>query len=149
VTANVDGPLTKPSISLTSSPALPQDEIVSRVLFDKSTSKLSAYEAAQLGLAIAELSGKGGGGGIMDFARKTLGVDVLQVESVETEAGSKPVVGAGKYVTDDVYVGVKQGASPESSSVGVEVEVTPNIFLESDVRRSGQSDVGVKFKYDY
>lgn len=149
VTANVDGPVSKPTITLSSSPSLPQDEIVSRVLFDKSTSKLSAYEAAQLALAVAELSGKGGAGGIMDFARKTLGVDVLQVESVETEKGSQPVVGAGKYVTDDVYVGVKQGATAESSSVGVEVELTPHISVESDVRRDGQSDVGVKFKYDY
>jgi translocation and assembly module TamB len=149
VTANVDGPVSKPTITLSSSPSLPQDEIVSRVLFDKSTSKLSPYEAAQLALAVAELSGKGGAGGIMDLVRKTLGVDVLQVESVETEKGSQPVVGAGKYVTDDVYVGVKQGATPESSSVGVEVELTPHISVGSDVRRDGQSDVGVKFKYDY
>jgi autotransporter translocation and assembly factor TamB len=149
VTANVNGPVSKPTITLSSSPSLPQDEIVSQVLFDKSTTKLTAFEAAQLALAVAELSGHGGGGGIMDFARKTLGVDVLQVETVETANGSQPVVGAGKYVTDDVYVGVKQGATAESSSVGVEVEVTPNIYVESDVRRDGQSDVGVKFKYDY
>jgi translocation and assembly module TamB len=149
VRAHVDGPISKPSITLSSVPSLPQDEIVSQVLFNKSSSRLSAFEAAQLALALAELAGKGGSGGILDFARKTLGVDVLQVESVETSDGAQPVVGAGKYLTDDVYVGVKQGASPESSSVGVEVEVTPNIFLESDVRRSGESDVGVKFKYDY
>jgi len=149
VRANVDGPVSKPSISLSSVPSVPEDEIVSQVLFDKSSTKLSPYEAAQLALALAELAGKGGSGGILDFARKTLGVDVLQIESVQTDKGSQPVVGAGKYLTDDVYVGVRQGASPDSTSVGVEVEVTPNIFLESDVRRSGESDVGVKFKYDY
>jgi len=149
VRAHVNGPISKPAITLSSVPSLPQDEIVSQVLFDKSSSRLSAFEAAQLALALTELAGKGGSGGILDFARKTLGVDVLQIESVETSNGAKPVVGAGKYLTDDVYVGVKQGASPETSSIGVEVEVTPNVFLESDVRRSGESDVGVKFKYDY
>lgn len=149
VRAQVEGPVSKPTITLSSVPSVPQDEIVSQILFDKSSSKLSAFEAAQLALALAELAGKGGSGGVLDFARKTLGVDVLQIESVDTGDGAKPVVGAGKYITDDVYVGVKQGASPESTSVGVEVEVTPNIFLESDVRRSGESDVGVKFKYDY
>ena len=112
VKAQVEGPVSKPKITLSSSPSLPQDEIVSRVLFDKSTSKLSPYEAAQLGFAIAELSGKGGAGGVMDFARKTLGVDVLQVQSVETAKGSEAVVGAGKYLTEDVYLGVKQGATP-------------------------------------
>ncbi|MEM9682576.1 MAG: translocation/assembly module TamB domain-containing protein [Pseudomonadota bacterium] len=148
VTANVEGPISKPSITLTSVPELPQDEIVSNILFNKNSSRLTAGEAAQLALALAELTGKGGDG-ILDFARKTLGVDVLQIESVQTADGAKPVVGAGKYVTDDVYVGVKQGASPQTSSVGVQVDVTPNIVVESDMRRDGQSDVGVRFKLDY
>ncbi len=121
VTATVSGSVTKPSITLSSSPSMPQDEIVSNVLFNKSSTKLSGYEAAQLGIALADLTGKSGGG-VLDFARKTLGVDVLRIESTETTKGSEPVVGAGKYVTKDVYVGVKQGTTPESSSVGVEVE---------------------------
>jgi translocation and assembly module TamB len=149
VRAQVEGPVSRPTITLSSSPSLPQEEIVSQVLFNKSSSKLSVYEAAQLGIALSELTGKGGAGGVLDFVRKTLGVDSLQVESTETAKGSTPVVGAGKYLTDDVYVGVKQGATPESGSVGVEVEVTPHISVESEVKRSGQSDVGVKFKYDY
>jgi translocation and assembly module TamB len=149
VRAQVEGSVSRPTITLSSTPSLPQEEIVSQVLFNKSSSKLSVYEAAQLGIALSELTGKGGAGGVLDFVRKTLGVDSLQVESTETAKGSTPVVGAGKYLTDDVYVGVKQGATPESGSVGVEVEVTPHISVESEVKRSGQSDVGVKFKYDY
>lgn len=149
VRAQVEGPVSTPNITLSSTPSLPQEEIVSHVLFNKSASKLSVYEAAQLALALAELTGTGGSGGVLDFVRKTIGVDSLQIESVETSTGSVPVVGAGKYLTDDVYIGVKQGATPDSSSVGVEVELTPNISVESEVRRSGQSDVGVKFKLDY
>jgi autotransporter translocation and assembly factor TamB len=149
VRAEVEGPVSTPEVTLTSTPAMPKEEIVSHVLFNKSSSNLSVYEAAQLGLALAELTGQGGGGGVMDFVRKTIGVDSLQIESTETSKGTVPVVGAGKYLTDDVYVGVKQGATPESSSVGVEVEVLPNISVESEVRRSGASDVGVKFKLDY
>jgi len=148
VTATVSGSVTKPSITLSSSPSMPQDEIVSNVLFNKSSTKLSPYEAAQLGLALADLTGESGGG-VLDFARKTLGVDVLRIESTQTTKGSEPVLGAGKYVTKDVYVGVKQGATPESSSVGVTVDLTPHISVDSDVKRSGQSDVGVKFKLDY
>ncbi|MPY73592.1 MAG: hypothetical protein GEU87_04975 [Alphaproteobacteria bacterium] len=149
VRAQVEGPVSTPKITLSSTPSLPQEEIVSHVLFNKSASNLSVYEAAQLGLALAELTGAGGSGGVLDFVRKTIGVDTLQIESTETSKGSVPVVGAGKYLTDDVYVGVKQGATPDSSSVGVEVELTPNISVESEVKRSGQSDVGVKFKLDY
>ncbi len=149
VRAQVEGPVTTPEVTLTSTPSMPKEEIVSHVLFNKSASNLSVYEAAQLGLAIAELTGSGGGGGVLDFVRKTIGVDSLQIESTETDKGTVPVVGAGKYLTDDVYVGVKQGATPESSSVGVEVEVLPHVSVESEVRRSGASGVGVKFKLDY
>ena len=68
----------------------------------------------------------------MEFARKTLGVDVLQFEETRTVSGERAAaVRAGKYLTRDIYVGVKQGATSDSSSVGVEVEVTPNVYIDS------------------
>jgi translocation and assembly module TamB len=120
-------------------------------LFDKGASKLSQVEAAQLAITLAQLSGKGGGAGnAMEFARKTLGVDVLRLDETRTVSGDRAAaVSAGKYLTEDVYIGVKQGASSESGAVGVEVEVTPNIVIESEVRRSGESDTSIKFKLDY
>jgi translocation and assembly module TamB len=149
--AHAQGPIKNPTITLTSTPSLPQDEIVSQILFDKGASKLSQVEAAQLAITLAQLSGKGGGAGnAMEFARKTLGVDVLRLDETRTVSGDRAAaVSAGKYLTEDVYIGVKQGASSESGAVGVEVEVTPNIVIESEVRRSGESDTSIKFKLDY
>jgi translocation and assembly module TamB len=148
VTVSAEGPVTAPTIRLSSSPSLPRDEIVSRVLFDKSTTRLTPAEAVQLAAAISELAGVGDGG-VIGFARRTLGVDVLRVEETGANGDSVPAVSAGKYLTDRVYVGVKQGATPESGAVGVEVELTPNISLDSEMKRSGASNFGVKFKYDY
>jgi len=148
--AKAEGPISKPVITLSSSPEMPQDEIVSQILFSKNATRLSGAEAAQLAIALAQLSGAdGGAGNVMDFARETLGIDVLRIETTATPKGEQSSVGAGKYVTDEVYVGVNQGATPESGSVGVEVEVTPNIILESDVYQSGASNFGFKFKLDY
>jgi len=149
--AQIEGPVRNPKVTLTSTPSLPPDEIVSQILFDKGASHLSGVEAAQLAIALAQLSGKGGvAGNAMEFARKTLGVDVLQLEETRTVSGERAAaVRAGKYLSKDIYVGVKQGATSESSSVGVEVEVTPNIIVESEVRPSGESDTSIKFKLDY
>lgn len=147
-TVRIAGPVANPEITFSSVPDLPQDEIIAKMLFNKSAAGLSPVEAVQLAAALAELSG-GGGGGVMDFARKTLGVDVLRVESDGTGSDAAPALNVGKYVTDGVYVGVKQGITPESSSVGVEVEITPNISVDSNVRQSGASETGVKFKLDY
>ncbi|HEY5598724.1 MAG TPA: translocation/assembly module TamB domain-containing protein, partial [Kiloniellales bacterium] len=148
VTARINGPATNPAVTLASIPPLPRDEIVSRVLFGKETTQLSALEAAQLGAAVAELSGSGGGTGqVLDFARSLLGVDVLRLEAAGDAAGAD--VEAGKYLRDDVFVSVKKGVTDESGTVGVEIELTPNISVESETDTTGQSDIGVKFKWDY
>ena len=127
-------------------PPVPRDEIVSRVLFNKSAAQLSAAEAAQLAIALRELTGTGGGTDILGFARRTLGVDVLRIETAE---GGAPGLEAGKYLTDKVYVGVKQGTSAQSSSAGVEVELTPNVTVESEMTGEGANKSGIRFQWDY
>jgi autotransporter translocation and assembly factor TamB len=149
VFARANGPATNPAISLSSSPEVPQDEIVSRVLFGKNRSQLSALEAAQLAAAVAELTGTGGGVGSLDFARSLLGVDRLSIGTTGTGDAAAPAVEAGKYVSDEVYIGVKKGVTDQSGTVGVEVEITPNISVESETGTTGKSDIGVKFKWDY
>ena len=72
-------------------------------------------------------------------------MDVLKVEGGDGGAA----VSAGKYLRKDVYVGVKQGTTADSGAVEVEVEVTPNISIESEVGQTGDSNVGIKFKWDY
>jgi translocation and assembly module TamB len=103
-------------------------------------------EAGQLGLAVAQLTTGGGGAGILDRIRGLVGVDVLSVGS--TDAGD-PSVTAGKYIGGDVFVGVEQGASTESSSAKVEVDLSDNIAVESRVGATGSSEVGIQFKWDY
>ena len=76
-------------------------------------------------------------------------VDVLRVESSGEGEEATTAVKAGKYVTEDVYVGVTQGATAEAGGVEVEIEVTPNISIETENRSDGQSNVGVRFKRDY
>ncbi|HEY9549413.1 MAG TPA: translocation/assembly module TamB domain-containing protein, partial [Kiloniellaceae bacterium] len=146
VTARLSGPLSRPELGLTSVPPVPRDEIVSRVLFDKSAAALTAAEAAQLAIALRDLTGKGGGADILGFARRTLGVDVLRIETAE---GDAPALEAGKYLTDQVYVGIKQGADSQSTAAGVEVELTPNVTVESEITGKGANKSGIRFQWDY
>lgn len=148
-TIGISGPASRPEIRLTSDPSLPQSEIVSRILFGKTTGQLSALEAAQLAEAVASLTGAGGGGqSVLDVARRTLGVDVFRVSGgAEDTVG--PTVTVGKYVADKVFVGVTQGTQPGTGFTTVEVEVTPNVSVESNVGQDGRSNVGVKWKWDY
>ncbi|MEX2409530.1 MAG: translocation/assembly module TamB domain-containing protein, partial [Rhodovibrionaceae bacterium] len=143
---HVFGSAENPEFELTSTPPLPQEEIVSRILFERGTAQLSAAEAFQLSTTIASLSGEGGPG-IIDRARQGLGLDVLSFGA--GEEGSLGEVEAGKYIADGVFVGVRQGATPQSTSAVVEVEVTPNITVESENKSTGDTSIGVRWQWDY
>ena len=143
---HVTGTAKKPVVALDSIPEYPQDEVLARVLFNKSTGRLTATEALQLAQAVGTLTGVSDGGGIMDFARGMLNLDVLrfQGESEEGDGGAE----AGKYLSDRVYVGVEGSAAGETG-VTVEIEITPRLKLESDVGQKDKSQMGLKWKWDY
>lgn len=147
VTARLTGTVSRPEIGLESTPALPQDEILARTLFGKSAAELTALEAVQLAAAVGELYGVSGGGGLLERARSAVGVDVLRVGTGGEEGTA--TVEAGKYVSENVYLGVEQGAAAQSRGVTIEVELTPNIVLKSGVREDGRSNVGIELKRDY
>jgi translocation and assembly module TamB len=141
------GPISAPEVRLTSEPPLPSDEILARILFDKRAGQLTALEALQLADAAATLAGKGGGD-FMGQIRRSLGLDQLRVSSGAGEAGGA-TVSAGKYVADGVFVSVDGAAQPENSKVRVEVEVTPNVSVETDVGADAQGNLGVIWTWDY
>lgn len=153
VTVTIDGPVTNPKVTWSSSPALPQSEILSRLFFGTSTPHLTIGQAFQL----AQLSGQlgalgqfgGGGGGILGFARNLTGLDVLRVETPSDLKGTGASVTAGKYVSDKVYVGVKQGTDVSAGTAQVEVKITPHITLDAEAGANSQGSAGVTWKWDY
>ena len=54
----------------------------------------------------------------------------------------------GKYVMDNVYVGLEQGMNGDASGVRVEIELAPNLNLEGVSTPQG-SEVGLNWKKDY
>ncbi|MDX9861724.1 MAG: translocation/assembly module TamB domain-containing protein, partial [Rhodospirillales bacterium] len=135
-----------PTVTLSSVPELPQDEIVSRILFGRGVARISAVEAAQLAQTVASLSGRGGLE-FLDEARRALGVDVLRVEAGEGNQG--PALTSGRYLAKDVYVGVSQGAGAKSGEATVEVELTPNVTIETEIGPTSGSQIGARWKFDY
>ena len=141
----VSGTPAQPKITLQSDPELPQDEILARVLFDKSTGRLSIGEAAQLASAAAALAS--GEPGVMDNLRTAAGLDRLSLGSSQ-EGGGLGTVEAGRNINKNVYVGVEQGASAAASTV-VEVSITDNLKLRSTTSAEGSNRVGARWEWDY
>lgn len=142
----VEGSVRSPSIKLTSTPSRPEDEIMAQLLFGRDLKSITPFQAAQLAQAIQSL--RGGGSNMPDFlgkARDLLGVDRLDVGEMDSgDIG----VGAGKYINDNIYVGVEGGASPEAGKVKAEIEVSPRFSIETE---TGGRTSGARFnwKRDY
>ncbi|MEX0840438.1 MAG: translocation/assembly module TamB domain-containing protein, partial [Parvibaculum sp.] len=147
-TVAVIGRGSAPQIALTSQPALPRDEIISRILFEKGVGELSAIEAAQLANTAAQLSGAGGVGGfgLLGQMQQSLGLDVLRVDQ---GASGATTVAAGKYLREGFYVGVEQGALASDSSVKVEIDLTDNISVDTRIGQDASSGAGLNWKWDY
>jgi translocation and assembly module TamB len=144
-TVNASGPADKPEISLSSEPSYPEDEILALILFGRSTARLSAVEALQLAQSTRTLLD--GEPGTLDAVRKAIGVDVLTFGSGAGDGTGR--LKAGKYIRDDVYVGVEQGTAPGSSRSVVEWSVTPTITVEGTVGATSQSTIGIQRRWEY
>jgi translocation and assembly module TamB len=140
----ITGPASAPQIVLTSSPELPQDEIVSRLFFGRELGSLSAGQALQVAQVVAQFSG--GGPGVLDKVRRSLGVDALDVGA--NAAGTGGEIGIGKRLNDRIYLGVKQGTQPGSSKVTVDVDITRNIRVQG-ATGADSSEVGIGAQWDY
>ncbi|RME66014.1 MAG: translocation/assembly module TamB, partial [Alphaproteobacteria bacterium] len=148
-TVAVSGQSSAPSISLTSSPPYPEDEIVSRLLFGESATNLSTLEAVQLGSALAALSGNGSGVStfnILNTARSSLGMDRL---TLGAGASGGTTVTGGKYLTDKVYLEVTTEPSTGESSAVVEWDITRRLSLLSRVRQQADANFGLRWSRDY
>lgn len=138
-TIRVTGTAARPEITLTSTPALPQDEILSQVLFGRSAAQLSALEAAQLASGVASLAG-GGGFDVIGNLRELAGLDRL---SFGGEASSLTVAG-GRYITDDVYLEIIGGGE---GGAAVSVEWQPRRNLSVSSRFGGQGDASLSVRW--
>ncbi len=160
VRVDVSGPPTDPQITFSSTPDLPQDEILARLLFDRPLRDLSALEIAQIGAALAGATGMAGGGptGFIDRIRQGLGLDRLSVgggsesaaSSTSAEERNTTTVEAGRYVADGVYVGVRQGTDGGAARVGVRVDLTPRLRLEAETGdREAGNRVGFSWEWQW
>ena len=146
ITASVliEGPANDPVVSFTSNPALPEDEVLARLLFDRGLDTLTAFQAIQLAGAVATLVGKGGEG-LIGNLRKRAGVDNLDVTTADDGSTALTI---GKYISDKAYTEatVSQGGT---SSISLNLDVAPHITLKGHLDSDGQTGIGVFLQRDY
>jgi translocation and assembly module TamB len=138
----------KPEITFASTPPLPQDELLSRILFGTSITNLSAPEALQLASAVAALQSGSGNLDPINALRKAIGLDRLRVVPADIATGQKTAIAAGKYVTRKLFVEVVTDGQGYSAT-RVEYQMTRWLSLLSTVSTIGRSSASVRVSKDY
>jgi len=140
----VEGAATDPEITFRSEPELPEDEILAQLFFGRGIDELSAFQAAQLADAIAELSGRGSVG-VIGRLRDQFGLDDLDIQTSENGGTTARI---GKYITDNVYTDLVIG-SDGKTEITINLDVTPSLTARGSVGAEGESGIGIFFERDY
>ncbi|SHE92270.1 autotransporter secretion inner membrane protein TamB [Loktanella atrilutea] len=140
----VEGPANDPEVTFQSTPDLPQDEVLSQLIFGRDISEISPLQAIQLAAAVGELAGRGGGG-LIDNFRSGIGLDDFDVT---TDENGNAAVRAGKYLTDNLYTDVTIG-SDGTTEINLNLDITDEITAKGTAGADGDTSIGVFFERDY
>lgn len=143
----VTGPATHPEFEFTSSPDLPDDEVLALLVFGRSLTDLSPIQIAQLASAAAALTGVTDGGGLVEQLRKATGIDNLDIK-VDEETGDASVA-VGRYLNDRTYLGLEQGQDAGSGKATIDLNLGRGIKLRGEATSGGDTKAGIFFERDY
>ena len=147
-TIRVTGTGQRPEIAFSSTPALPEDELLSRMLFGTSITNLSAPEALQLAAAVASLQGGGNGLNPINALRNAIGLDRLRILPADTVTGQKTSVAAGKYITRRAYVEIITDGQGYSAT-RAEFQITRWLSILSSISTIGRQTATIRVSKDY
>ncbi|TKA95215.1 translocation and assembly module protein TamB, partial [Cereibacter changlensis] len=140
----IQGQVNEPEVSFSSVPELPQEEVLSRLLFGRGLTSISALQAAQLASAVATLAGRGGQG-IVGNLREGFGLDDLDIV---TDAEGDASLRAGKYLSENVYTEIEVGQQGQSQ-INLNLDVTRNVTVRGSAGGDGGTSLGVFIEKDY
>ena len=138
----------KPEIAFTSVPQLPQDELLSRILFGTSITNLSPADAVQLASAVAALQSGSGSLDPINAIRRAVGLDRLRILPADIATGQKTAISAGKYLGRKLYVEVITDGQGYSAT-RVEYQITRWLSILSSISTIGRTSANVRVSKDY
>jgi translocation and assembly module TamB len=156
----ITGYASTPRIELSSTPTMPPDEILARMLFQRSAAQLTPIQLAQLAETAVSLASGGSGFDPLGSVRRRLGLSRLSLGSAGKDA-SGTTVEAGTYVLRNVYLGARQGLEG-GTQAEVQVDLTDRLKVVGSVsaganaavtqgskQRETGSSVGLSYEFEY
>ena len=148
IALRVEGDSSRPALTFSSSPELPEEDILSLLAFGKTIDRLSGSEKTALSSQGAAIAGNVISGILEKRLGDTLGLDTLEVE-VGDELGTGSVRG-GRYVTQDLFLSYERQLGEQSgNTVEVEYSLGPRVKLKGASDHKGQSSLDIFWRIEY
>ncbi len=146
----ITGRADNPKFNLRSNPPLPEDEILSRILFGKDMATITGLQALEVGLALKSMMDSEGNTDwdLMGKARDFLGVDQLELRESGDAEGSTEIV-AGRQINNRLYLEFNQSLKEPGSSLLLEYEIRRNLSITTETGTHTLPGIGVNWKRDY
>lgn len=163
----LQGALEAPRILFRSNPSMTEKEILSLIIFNKSSSDITPMQGLQLGQILLQMNGKGDSFNLLDQVKQTLHLDRIEIGEgshvgPQTSIGggalpaqaqdgipNETAVQVGKYVSDGVMVTLSKDVTNEVNRVGVEAQITNHITAEAYVGDDAQAELSLEWKVKY
>jgi translocation and assembly module TamB len=135
-TMHITGLADAPVFDFSSTPPKQQDDIMALLLFGAPTQQLTPLQLAQVGAALASMSGVGGSNSLNPLVKiqKSLGLDRLSIgagtTNPQTGQDSGASIEAGRYVSKRVYIEGKQ-TTAGTSQLEADVDLTKHLRLQT------------------
>ena len=148
VVVNVTGRSLAPQITFTSNPALPADEVLSRILFGNSVGQLSPLQGVQLAASLNSLRATGGGLNPLSKLRAATGLSRLSILSPDAATGRGTAISAGRYISNNVYLELITDARGFTATQ-IEVSLTRALSILGAAGGSGLTNFNVRYRKRY
>ena len=133
---SASGSASRVVLSLGSNPSLPEEEILARVMFDRSVTRLASYQAQQLAAALKALDqGRTINLDEYAYAKRLLGIDVIATEKARGRGSGAP----------------RKADAADDGSDTISLEISPGVSVESQQKEDslGPGRLGIQWKWDY
>ncbi|GBH31770.1 translocation/assembly module TamB domain-containing protein [Sphingobium xenophagum] len=144
----VTGSAQQPDIAFISNPTLPQDEILSRILFGDNVANLSAMQAVQLAAALNGLRGGSGGLNPMGKLQGASGIDRIGIVGGDETTGRGTSLAVGQHISNNVYVEVITD-SKGFTATQLEIALSRTLSLLSKTGTNAGSSANLRYSKDY
>lgn len=153
VSVNVTGRSKKPKIDLSSTPELEQADILSLLLFRKTSDRLGSAQQNTLSNQAGRMGGSLASGLLEKHLGQALGLDAIEVELGDTESSGRKRV--GRWVTQDLFISYERRFRDErtqsrsGNTVSLEKSLNRRLKLKTSSSDIGESALDVLWSLEY